>query len=653
VPSIVDLARTAADVTRQADTAIAEADGLVAAIVDTTDPTWATVMAPLDDVAAIMSRVGGSAVFMAYVHDDPDVRAAGHAAEERLQQWGIELMFRDDLYASVTAYAATDEASALSGERERMLRFTLRDLRRAGHELEPADRVALKTLQQTLVEHSIEFQRNVTEHEDGLIVRREDLAGLPDSYIEGLAAGPSEGSYTISMSYPDVVPFMDRAERRDLRQELDRRFSNRGGDRNRTLLQHTVTCRAQAAALLGHPSWAHHQLELRMAGTPDAVHTMYAGLTQPLTTAGTAERAVMQAMLAHDTGDDHAVIERWDWRFYHAKLEREKHGVDRAQIAEHFALEAVLDGMFALTGDVFGLTYAPADIPTWHPDVRSFEVRDRSTDEHIAHFYMDLFPREGTFGHAAAFTLVKGRRLPDGSYQHPVSAIVANFTKPRPGRPSLLQHAEVETLFHEFGHILHQVLTRAALTRFAGTAVERDFVEAPSQIMQHWTWQPEVLAKFARHHVTGEPLPTSLVDALVAARNLDVGLKTLRQVQHGWLDMQLHGPDAASLSLDDVTRAATEMTLVPHPEDTFWPGTFAHIHSGYDAGYYGYLWAEVIGDDMFRRFQEEGVLSPIVGAEYRREILEAGGTRDAGDLVRRFLGREPDNTAFLTKLGLR
>jgi Zn-dependent oligopeptidase len=265
---------------------------------------------------------------------------------------------------------------------------------------------------------------------------------------------------------------------------------------------------------------------------------------------------------------------------------------------------------------------------------------------------MDLFPRDGTYGHAAAFTLQPGRRLPDGGYQEPVSAIVANFTRPTADRPSLLQHGEVETLFHEYGHILHQVLTRAELVRFSGTSVERDFVEAPSQIMEHWCWDPDVLGTFARHHETGEPIPADLVQALIAARNLNVALQKLRQVQFGQLDLALHGEEASDVDLDEVTRRAAAVTLMPHPQDTFFPATFAHVMGGYDAGYYGYLWAEVIGDDLFRRFAEEGPTDPNVGADYRREILEVGGSRDASESVRAFLGREPDNTAFLHKLGI-
>ena len=332
-------------------------------------------------------------------------------------------------------------------------------------------------------------------------------------------------------------------------------------------------------------------------------------------------------------------------------LRKTEYGVDPHEVAAYFPLDGVLEGMFQLTGDVFGLAYEEVEVPVWHEDVVAYEISDRRDGTPLALFYMDLFPREGKFSHAAAFPLVPGRRLPDGSYQRPVSAIVANFTKPGEDRPSLLQHTEVETLFHEFGHILHQTLTRTELATFSGTNTERDFVEAPSQIMEHWTWKPEVLARFARHHRTGEPIPIGLVERLTAARRLNVALSTLRQVQFGLLDLALHGRNA-TVDLDAAAREAAAVALLPYHEGTFFPASFGHLLGGYDAGYYGYLWSEVYGDDMFSRFEQEGITNPEVGAAYRREILESGGARDGIDHLRAFLGREPNNRAFLRNLGI-
>jgi thimet oligopeptidase len=282
--------------------------------------------------------------------------------------------------------------------------------------------------------------------------------------------------------------------------------------------------------------------------------------------------------------------------------------------------------------------------------VRLYKVFDAQDGSEIAYFFMDLFPRPNKFGHAAAFTLEGGRRLPDGSYQQPVSAIVANFTKPSATQPSLLRHGEVVTLFHEFGHILHQTLTRAARARFAGTNTETDFVEAPSQMLEHWVWRPEVLAGFSRHVETGEPLPSDLLESMIAAKNLDSGVFTMRQLYFGELDMAYHGPGAAK----DTTAVARELHPImgfPAPDDTYWQAGFGHLF-GYDAGYYGYKWSEVFADDMFTRFEAAGPLNQSLGLEYRRKVLERGGSIDGDVLVREFLGREPNNEAFLKNLGL-
>ena len=640
------------EVTQITAEALEEADRIVDDLVNAEERTWDTTLGPLDAIADVLGRAYGRGAFMAYVHPDEAVRAEARQAEERIQQWAVELIYRDDLYRAVSRYADTPEGRDLTGEQARLLQFTQRDLRKAGHELEADVRAEVKRLTQRLVELGVEFEQNIAAHKDVLVLSEDDLEGLPGPYVEGLRTGEAPGTYEVTMAYPDVIPFMDNSARRDLRERLSFKFNTRAVELNRPLLEEAVRIRARIATLFGQDSWAHHKLEEQMAKEPGAVEAFYAELVPSLTEGGLDEIEEMRRMLAEDEGDDDAVLQSWDWRYYHTRLSRERHGVDPTEVAAYFPLEQVVEGMLRITGDVFGIDYEPVEVETWHPDVRSYAIRDRSDAGLIAHFHMDLFPRDDKFSHAAAFPLVPGRRRPDGTYQQPVSAIVANFTKPTATRPSLLLHSEVETLFHEFGHILHQVLTRADLVRFSGSSTEGDFVEAPSQIMEHWVWRPEVLSTFARHHETGEPIPTELVEAQVAARNLNVALQTLRQIQFGILDMSLHGPGAEEVDLDEVHRRSTELSLLPMHEGTFFPASFGHLLSGYDAGYYGYLWSEVYGDDMFSRFEEEGVTNPAVGASYRSHILEAGGSADGMDLLVGFLGRKPSNAAFLRKLGL-
>jgi thimet oligopeptidase len=312
----------------------------------------------------------------------------------------------------------------------------------------------------------------------------------------------------------------------------------------------------------------------------------------------------------------------------------------------------VIKGLFLVTQELLGIRYEPApDAPVWHEDVQAFDIFDaQSGGEPIARFYMDLYPRPNKFNHAAAFTLRSGRRLDDGSYQRPISSIVANFTKPSAENPSLLRHTEVVTFWHEFGHILHQTLTKADFLEFSGSSTERDFVEAPSQMLEHWVWDRDVLNRFAAHHKTGEPLPADLLDSMIRAKNVSSGLRELRQLFFARLDFRFHSPGFDG----DTTKAVRELyptTSFPYPEGTHFQSGFGHLF-GYDAGYYGYLWSRVFGDDMFTRFERAGVFDGATGREYRSKILERGGTVDGDVLVRDFLGREPNTDAFLRSLGL-
>jgi Zn-dependent oligopeptidase len=349
------------------------------------------------------------------------------------------------------------------------------------------------------------------------------------------------------------------------------------------------------------------------------------------------------------TGD--GTLEIWDWWYYTNRLLKSEFAVDDFEVANYFPLEACIDGLFFVTQELLGIRYEPApDAPRWHEDVQAFDIYDAGASEPFARFYMDLYPRPNKFGHAAAFTLRGGRALPGSAYQHPISAIVANFTKPTPDTPSLLRHTEVVTFFHEFGHILHQTLTRARYLEFSGTSTERDFVEAPSQMLEHWVWDPAVLARFSRHHATGEPLPADLLHAMVRAKNLSSGIRERRQLFFARLDYVLHtaGFDG------DTTRAVAELyplTGFPYPPNTHFQSGFGHLF-GYDAGYYGYLWSRVFGDDMFTRFEGAGLLDRDTGHDYRQKILERGGSVDGDELVRSFLGREPNMDAFLKDIGL-
>jgi thimet oligopeptidase len=636
---------TVESVQRETDAGLADADALVARAVGAEEVSFAARITPLELAAARLAVAYGRSAFLGHAGTDAAVRDAGNAADEKITKWRTALPFREDLYHAVRELAESPAAAELTLEQEHVLELWMRDFRRAGHALEPADRAELETIRARLVELEVAFNRNIAEYQDGIEVTRDELAGMPDEFVERLTAGNEPDTFRVSLDYPELYPFLSYASNRARREELYVKHWSRAVGINRPLIEEALRLRQRAAALLGFPTWAHYAIEVKMAETPETVAAFYDNLVPRLAAIRDLELAVLTERM-HGDGVDGQVT-AWDWAYYDEQLKRDEFGVDANLIAEYLPMEACLEGMFALTGEVLGLEYRRiADAKVWHPSVELYEIRDLASGEVIAEFYADWFPREGKFGHAAAFPLVIGHRNPDGTYERPVSAILANFTPPSGDRPSLIQHNELETMFHEFGHILHMSLTRAENVRVSGSETEIDFVEAPSQIMEHWTYQPQVIGRFARHYKTREPMPAELLQQLIAARYVDIGIKTMFQVFYGQIDLDIHD-GSGELDLDEALRLAYAHTGMPYPEGTFLLSGFGHPMGGYDAGYYGYLWSEVIGDDLFSRFEREGVTSPQVGADYRREILEMNGTRPAAELVHNFLGRDSNPDAWL------
>jgi len=621
-------------------------EGIVA--LDDGERTFANTMLALEEAVEPVSFAAGAHAFMAYVSADDAVREKAREMEQALEQYLVGLSFREDLYGAVKACAETT-GEALEGEDARYLAFELRDYRRNGFELDEATRGRVREVFDRLVELGTEFRNAIDDWDDGLELTRDDLDGLPESFVAGLKrvdAGGAAERFRVSLDYPELMPFLANARSPALRRQLFEKNERKGGLENVARLEEAIRLRAEAARLLGYESWADYAVEPRMAATRATVDAFLADIRASVAAKAEADFAGMRAAKSAASEEPLAI---WDMRYYHNERMMNDFAVDEFRVAEYFPRQAVLDGLFDVTGSLLGVRFDDApDAPRWHPDVRAFDVRDADGGEPFARFYMDLFPRPNKYGHAAAFTLRRGRELADGSFQRPVSAIVANFTKPTETQPSLLRHQEVVVLFHEFGHILHQTLTRARRGRFSGTATERDFVEAPSQMLEHWCWQPNVLQGFARHYETGEPIPPDLVAALIAAKNLDSGVFTLRQLYYATLDWAYHSP---GFDGDTTAKAAAlhEIQGFPFTPGTHFQSGFGHLF-GYDAGYYGYLWSQVFGDDMYTRF--EGARDTTgVGREYRSTVLERGGSVDGAEMVRRFLGREPNAEAFLRGLG--
>jgi thimet oligopeptidase len=654
-PAPFDYTTVGADEIRaRCDEAIARCDRILDTIaaVPADERTFENTLLALDEVGDLLNTASGRYGFLTYVSADSAVRDVAQEYEEKLDTYATAVGFREDVYEALRAFADSPAAQHLDPGQRRLLEFELRDYRRNGFDLPAEQRNRVQELKERLVRLGVEFRRNIDEYEDFLLLTREQLAGLPDSYVERLRTVETEDGdrYRVSLDYPEFYPFMEAAEDGDLRRELFLKNHNKAAQVNLPLLHEAIAIRDEVATILGYSSWAHYVLEIRMAQRPEAALDFLIDLEQRVRVKAMQDKAELAESKARHLGASETELDIWDWRFYQQRVLRERYEVDQFKVAEYFPLDATLDGLFDVYQRLVGVRFvALPETKAWHPDVRLFAIEDAETGEHISHFYMDLHPRPGKYGHAAAFSLHYGRRRPDGSYQAPASAIVANFTKPGPGSPSLLRHSEVETLFHEFGHILHQTMTRSPYARFSGTRVERDFVEAPSQMLEHWVWDRRVLAGFSRHVTTGEPLPAELLERMMAAKNVASGIHYLRQLYFSRIDLAYHGPGRQK-DTDAIAVELHPITSFPFPPGTHFQCGFGHLF-GYDAGYYGYLWSQVFGDDMFTRF--EAAPDPAeVGRDYRRIVLEGGGMRDGAEMLREFLGRDPTPDAFLREIGL-
>ena len=613
--------------------------------------TFANTLLPLEEATDLVSEVSGQYAFMAYVTANDELRTAAREWDEKLDKYMVGLGFREDIYAAIKEFAASDAASELEAEAARWLEFELRDYRRNGFDLPAGERQKVRELFDRLVELDVKFRKNIDDYEDGIVVSREQLSAMPEAWVENLAKVEEGGEtrYRVSLDYPEIQPFMANCADGELRRELFEKDQRKGGAENVGILEDAIKVRNEIATLLGYDSWAAYRTETRMAKTRETVTNFLRDLRGKVTLKAAEDLQQMRALAKERSGAD--TINIWDWRFYHNELLKTKFAVDEFEVAKYFPLDAVLDGLFKVYQHILGVRFTEApDAPRWHPDVLAYDIADAAGGAPFARFYMDLHPRPNKYGHAAAFTLRRGRRLADGGYQHPVSSIVANFTKPSPAQPSLLRHSEVDTFFHEFGHIMHQTLTRADRARFSGTQTERDFVEAPSQMLEHWCWEPDVLNSFARHFETGAPLPKELLDSLIAAKQLDSGIMALRQLFFATLDLAYHSPGFNG-DTTETLEALHDITGFPYTPGTHFQSGFGHLF-GYDAGYYGYLWSQVFGDDMYTKFEATSPMDSDTGLHYRRTILERGGTADGDQLVRDFLGREPNNEAFLRGRGL-
>jgi len=633
------------------DTALDEANARIANIIAIPDSqrTFENTVLAMDDINAHFDRAGNLMAFMGYVHPDAAMRKAGRAREEAWTNWSIDLGKNEALYAAIKTYADTNPD--LTGEHARLLRFILRDYRRAGMDLTPEARAELTSIEKRINERSIEFDQNILDDATTLLLTEDELAGMPNDYIAGLTRAGDV--YALGMDYPTSIPLLDHAPNEKTRQKmwLSRR---RRAKANVAVLEDLLQLRARQAQILGFDHASDFENEIRMSKSADAVEGFYAKLRPLLAEKAREDLDLLTEAKREATGDRNATIRPWDFGYWMERVRERDYNVDSNAIKAYFPFHRVRDGLFKITQDLYGIDYRaiepPTEAPAWHEDVEYFEVADRATGETIGEFYMDMYPREGKYGHAAQWGIVPRKVWADGSVQKPVAALVCNFPKPTDDRPSLLSHDQAKTFFHEFGHCLHTLLTETETARFGGTSVERDFVEAPSQMFEAWVWSPETLPLISGHWDTGEPLPTDLLERMIAAKSLSKGMLDQGQIWLGSIDQAYHtstdgNVDTTQVGLDMVTQC----TLLEAVPNTWFQAGFGHL-TGYQGGYYGYLWSKVFAEDMSERFKELGMLNPEAGTFYRQRILSRGGSADASDMLRDYLGREPKLDAYIRSL---
>ncbi|MDA3861453.1 MAG: Zn-dependent oligopeptidase [Melioribacteraceae bacterium] len=598
-----------------------------------------------------LNTVWGTFYLMANSHPDDATRNAADKAIVTFAKYGNKISLDEDLYKSFKEYSKTVEAKLLIGYQEKFLRETVRDFERNGFALSKEKRDGLKEIQDRLAIISNEFSKNISEYKDFLIVTEEEIKGLDDDYKN--ARRENDGTYKIDLSYPSYRPFMRLSESNDARKRLQHKYLNRAADKNLVILEKLALNRKELAEHLNYNSYAEYIQETRMARNPETVWEFEQNLINKVREKGKLDYEEVLAIKKSHTGDDTAEeVYNWEYSYYSNILKKENYQVDNEEVKKYFELGNVVDGLFKITQALFGVEYKKVENPSvWQSDVTMYEVIDNG--KIIGRFYLDLYPRDNKFGHAACFGIQNGMKTDEG-YQIPTVALECNFPQPIDDVPALMSHSQVNTFFHEFGHVLHNMLTQTNLSSFSGTSVSRDFVEAPSQIFENWTWDYESLTMFAKHYETGEVLPKELFNKMVAAKNVGSGIATLNQIFYGLIDMTIHdkyNANEARTTTDIVKELQSSITFTPFTEGTNLQASFGHLN-GYAASYYGYLWAKVYAQDMFSVFEEEGILNPEVGKRYREFILAQGANEEPMELVKKFLGRDPNAEAFYRSLGL-
>ncbi|MFL6501803.1 MAG: M3 family metallopeptidase [Candidatus Udaeobacter sp.] len=623
---------------------------------DQSKASFKSTVVALDDVTYEASLAANRATLIKETNTNPAMRTAGENAVKAFQDWAVGIDYREDVYRAIKAFA--DTHPKLSGEDEKLLKETLRDYRRAGLDLPPEQRKEVEELRKELSKLGTDFQTNIVKSNAPVMFSKADLDGLPESFFASPGIKTGDDVYAVMANVTwQFNTVQENAKNEATRKQLYIVRDTLAKDKNVPLLNQMLELRNKIALRLGYKSWDDYQTEVKMAKSGTNAEKYINDLVTGIQPKFDSEIAELQKLKAADTNDPKARIMVWDWRYYSTQRDRQKYDVDKEALRAYFPFQKVLDGMFNIYQSIFGLKFEKIVAPhKWIDDLQLYLVTDSATGEPLGMFYLDMFPREGKFNHFAQFVVISGKLLPNGKYQRPTVALLCNFPPASGDAPSLMTHQDVETLFHEFGHALHSIVTRAKYGRFAGTNVPGDFVEAPSQMLQNWVWDKKVLDTFAAdYRDPSKKIPADIVKKLNDAKLADAGVLYRRQFAFASLDLALHDPHPEEMPYDCVaiSNPILEKVFLPIDPSTTFVSYFGHLN-GYDAGYYGYAWADAIAADMATVFEKakDGYLDKQAGMKLRREIYEPGDSRDVNESIEKFLGRKQSIEPFLKKIGI-
>ncbi|BBG31373.1 oligopeptidase A [Zymobacter palmae] len=640
---------------------------IVEEVVAKGDYSWKGLVQPLDTYGEATGQAWSPVSHLNSVMNSTELRAAYQSCLGELSAYSTWFGQHQGLFKAYQALRDGQEYAQLSIAQKRAIDNTLRDFRLAGVDLPEDKKKRFGEIRARLSELSNQFSNNVLDATQAwhLDVERDRLSGLPESALDMLKANAEakgvEG-YRITLDFPSYFPVMSYADDRALREEVYTAFVTRASDQgpnagqydNSVIMSEMVTLRQELAALLGFATYAELSLATKMAASPAQVLDFLNDLADRARPQAETEFGELQQFAQEQLGLD--TLAPWDITYASEKLREQRYAISQEALRPYFPAPKVIEGLFGVVNRLYGLTFREnKDVEVWHPDVRYFEVLE--DDQPIAGFYLDLYAREGKRGGAWMDACRTRRRREDGSLQLPVAYLVCNFTRPVGDRPALLTHDEVTTLFHEFGHGLHHMLTQQEVSDVSGiSGVAWDAVELPSQFMENFCWEREGLDLIASHVDTGETLPQALFDKLVAARNFQSAMMMMRQLEFSLFDFRLHN-ELKTPSADDIQSLLNDVRLkvavVPQTRFNRFQHGFSHIFAGgYAAGYYSYKWAEVLSSDAYSAFEEAGVFDRATGQRFRQEILEKGGAEDAAVLFQNFRGRAPRIDALLRHSGI-